>query len=237
MYVILVNEDNTLICTEKQRLVQRSKLFDTFWFLVHPEYNGYDMSVCTVLLEYVLPVSREYRSEILELAADRYEGYLKYLLPVDTKFTKEAGELEVKLTFIYLDIDADGKPVQRVRKTEPALPVTIVPISAWSNIIPDEALTVIDQRLIKTDAQIKALEEMSILMETNKADNLDYNKETNELQLTANGEPIGDKVVLNNCDETLKDGIPAVDFSDLKEPGMDTDSGDDSDEMDNVVEF
>ena len=231
MYVILINDDNTMICTEKQRIVQRSKLFDTFWFLVRPEYNGYDMSACTVLLEYMLPVSREYRSEILDLSKERYEGYLKYLLPVDTKFTKEAGELEIKLTFIFLDINADGNPVQRVRKIEPALPVAIVPISAWSNIIPDDALTVIDQRIIKTDAQIKALEEMSILMDALKADDLDYDKQTGELQLTADGNPIGQKVVLTG-ENAIRDGIPAVEFGENDEP-----SEDENGEIDNVVDF
>ena len=96
-YVILVNEDNTLSAPKKERIIQRSKLFDKFMFLVHPCHNGYDMANCTVVLEYLKPTSKKYKSEFLELSEDRYEEYLKYILPVDTEFTDEAGSLELQL--------------------------------------------------------------------------------------------------------------------------------------------
>ena len=210
MYVILVNDDNTLLTTKRERIMQRSKLFDTFWFLANPTYRDYDMAGCTVLLEYTLPVSRKYCTEILVLDAERYEDHLKYTLPIDTNLTAEAGDIELQLSFILSDLDDFGNSIQRVRKTMTTT-VTITPISAWSDIIPDSALTALDQRIIKMDAQIKAINEANEMVGKTKADNISYNEDTRELQLMANGEAVGDIVVLGTCPSET-DGLPAVDI-------------------------
>lgn len=238
MYVVLVNGDNTLSAPKKERIIQRSKLFDKFWFLVHPCHRGYDMTNCTVVLEYLKPVSKKYKSEILVLSEDKYEEYLKYILPIDTEFTDEAGSLELQLSFIYVDIDADGNPIQRVRKTAPTLKVEIIPVSAWSDIIPDGALSALDQRIIKMDAQIKALDDMNSILNDTKADNIVY--EDNRIQLTANGNKIGDSISIESCDgDCAEDGVPVVDFStstDIVTPDDSIDT-DNKDNLNNVVEF
>ena len=234
MYVILVNDDNTLSSPKKERIIQRSKLVDKFWFLSKQYYNKHDMTNCTVVLEYLKPVSKKYKSEILVLCEDMYEEYLKYVLPIDTEFTDEAGTVELQLSFIYVDIDADGNPIQRVRKIAPPIKVEIVPLSAWSDIIPDSALSAIDQRIIKVDAQIKALSDMNETMYDTKADNIVY--EDNKLQLTANGKKIGDSVNIQSCDDNLEDGVPVVDFSNSTDFVTPDDSAENKNN-DNVVEF
>lgn len=231
MYVILVNKDNTLITTKRDRIMQRSKLVDTLWFLVPPDYNEHSMSNFTVLLEYVLPISRKYRSEILTKSNEKYNGHLIYRLPFDTTLTDEHGDIELYLSFISVELDHTGAPIQRVRKTS-STTITIVPISAWSDIIPDSALTVLDQRIIKTDAQIKALSDMSNALYYTKADDLRYNEESNELQLLSCGKEIGKKVVLNGTGESIKDGIPVIDLD-----NMNKDDAVVEEEEDNIVEF
>ena len=234
MYVILINDDNSLSAPKKQRIIQRSKLVDDLYFLVKPMYNGYDMSTSTVLLEYLKPTSKKYKTEILVLAEDKYEDHLKYVLPVDTEFTDEAGSLKLQVSFIYVDIDADGNPIQRVRKTAPELKVEIVPISAWSDIIPDSALSALDQRIIKMDTQIKAINDMNNTINDTKADDIIY--ENNKLQLIANGNKIGNAVDITSCDDNLEEGVPVVDFN----KSTDIVTPDDSTENknnDNVVEF
>ena len=227
MYVILVNDDNTLLTTKRERIMQRSKLFDTFWFLANPIYRDYDMTGCTVLLEYTLPVSRKYCTEILVLDAERHEGHLKYTLPIDTNLTTEAGDIELQLSFILSDLDDFGNSIQRVRKTMTSV-VTITPISAWSDIIPDSALTALDQRIIKMDAQIKAINEANEMVDKTKADNISYNENTRELQLMANGEAVGDVVVLGAC-QNETDGLPVVDI------GESVDAEDSEDTVDVVL--
>lgn len=215
MYVILVNEDNTLTTTQKERIMQRSKLVDTLWFLVSPTYKGRDISQFTVMMEYILPVSKKYCSEILSLSEEMHNDHLKYTLPFDTALTSEAGDIEVQLTFACVELDANGKSVQLVRKVDPTT-ITICPITAWSDIIPDSALSAIDQRLIMADAQIKALNEISDVLLDTKADNLRYNSQTSELQLVAGNKAIGNKVVIVSCDDThdgeADDCIPVVEF-------------------------
>lgn len=234
-YVLLINEDNTISTTKRERIMQRSKLVDTLWFLVNPIYQKHDMSDSTVLLEYVLPCSKKYGTKILRLADEGYEEYLKYLLPegddMDTDLTSEAGKVELQLTFAYTDLDSDGNGIQRVRKTSTTT-INVVPIAAWSDLIPDSALSVLDQRIIKTDAQIKALNDYAEALSDSKADNIEYDEYENALQLTAAGNKIGDKVVLKDCVD--EDGVPVVDFgSGIENPDEPVVPDDESD----VVEF
>lgn len=232
-YIIIVENDNTLYGSQKRRIMQREKLFNNLWFLVPQYYNGFDMSQCTVTMRYLLPISKEFKMETLELSDERYkEDYLKYVLPVDTCLTKEFGDIELNLTFTMLDVDDNGKIVQRVRKTDNHL-LKITPIPDWDSVIPDSALSALDERIIKLDAQMRALDERNKVIADTKADNIKYNTDTNELQLTSNGNAIGDKVTINAGDASLEDGIPVVDFGSTSSGNNSTDEIED----DNVVEF
>jgi len=197
MYTLLINENNEVVTTIKERIMQRSKLVDDLHFLMNPTYKGIDMSGFTVMMEYVLPVSKEYRTEYLVKSDELYKNQIEYKLPFDTWLTREAGQIEIQLTFIKVSLDADGKSKQQVRKAGPAY-ITIIPIAAWSEIIADNALTALDQRLIQVDAMINAANEMSQYVYDNKADNILYDKEGKYIQLTANGQPIGDRIAWAN---------------------------------------
>lgn len=232
-YIIIVENDNSLYGSQKRRIMQREKLFNTLWFLVPQYYNGYDMSQCTVTMRYLLPISKEFKTETLKLSDERYkEDYLKYVLPVDTCLTKEFGDIELNLTFTMLDVDDNGNIVQRVRKTDNHI-LHITKIPDWDSIIPDSALSALDERIIKLDAQMRALDERNKVIADTKADNIKYNTDTNELQLTSNGNVIGDKVVINAGDASLEDGIPIVDFGSASSGSNSTGEPED----DNVVEF
>ena len=220
MYVILVNDDDTLYGSKKERIMQRSKLVENLVFIADPIYrNTHDMTNASVLLEYVLPVSRKYDTINLVLSEDRYNDcYLQYKLPFDTNLTSEAGSLELQLTFAYVEMDENGNGTQRVRKTSPTT-IEIIPISAWSDIIPDSALSALDQRILKQDAQIKALNDLAATLESGKVANLNlvYNDEEETLQLSSGGVGVGDKVSIRDM---IDEGIPVVDL----DSGSDSDS-------------
>lgn len=231
MYVILVNDDNTLSAPRKERIMQRSKLVDDLWFLSKPVYKNVNLTSATVSLEYVLPVSRQYRNEILKLDG-MYEDHLKYVLPFDTCLTAEAGKIELTISFLLTDLDASGNAVQRVRKTDP-IEVDIIPVTKWADIVPDSALSAIDQRIIKTDAQIHALNEFSDYLYASKADNIMHNEEDNTIQLLAGGNPIGDRITLEDgCECNPEDGVPVVEFAAPVVPEPEQ-----PENVDNVVEF
>ena len=197
MYTILVNDDNTLTTSVRERIMQRSKLVDSLHFLVSPTYKELDMTDFTVTLEYVLPISKKYKVETLIKSDELYKERLEYKLPFDTNLTREYGDIEIQLTFTKVDLDEEGKDIQYIRKTS-TTSITIVPISAWSDVIPDEALTDLDQKILKTDAQIKELREMQENILVEKADNLVLDEENKELYLTAEGNQIGNKVKLSD---------------------------------------
>ena len=245
MYVILVNQDDTLYGSHKERIMQRQKLVNDLVFIVDPIYrNTHDMTNATVMLEYVLPVSREYKTVLLTLSEEKYNNcFLQYKLPFDTDLTSQAGSLELQLTFAYTELNENGVGIQRIRKTS-STTIEIVPITAWSDIIPDSALSALDQRLIKLDASMRAMNDYMDAIDNSKVDNLVYDNVNETLQLSAKGVGVGDKVSVRDM---LEDGIPVVDLD--SENGSDSDNGSDKENEndcncnhdcdceDNVVEF
>ena len=208
-YTFVVNESNSVTASRKETIMQRSKLVNDIWFLVNPEYGFNDMTLFSVILEYVLPVSRKYRTVELTKDDEGYNGYLKYVVPIDTDLSSEAGDVEMQLTFAYVGLEPDGTSIQRVRKTM-VCNLHVTPIAAWSDIIPDEALSSLDQRIIKIDAQIKHLNEMGDVFDKTKADNIRYDAVENSIQLTAKGREIGDEVRLQ---DVSPDGVPVIDLN------------------------
>lgn len=167
-----------------------------------------DMSRFKLLLEYTRPISKRPKSEFLTLTTNEdgtpktYKGKLEYKLPVTTDITKEAGEIEMKLTFYTVDLGIDGTGYQYVRKVDP-ITIQVIPVSAWTDIIPDEAFAPLDQRLIQAEAQIKALEDLNEVSAITKADNIKLDEESNTIYLTAEGEKIGDEIDINELGKTM----------------------------------
>lgn len=231
-YTFVVNESNSVTASRKETIMQRSKLVNDIWFLVNPEYGFNDMTLFSVILEYVLPVSRKYRTVELTKDDEGYNGYLKYVVPIDTDLSSEAGDVEMQLTFAYVGLEPDGTSIQRVRKTM-VCNLHVTPIAAWSDIIPDEALSSLDQRIIKIDAQIKHLNEIGDVLDKTKADNIRYDAVENSIQLTAKGREIGDEVRLHGISP---DGVPVIDLNGGS-TSPDVPSVPDEDCQNDVVEF
>lgn len=215
MYSILLNDNNELIATHRERIMQRSKLVDSFRILLKKEYKDkIDMSEFDANLEYVLPVSKKYKSEKLTLAeSESDEGYLECSLPFDTALTTEPGDIEIQITLIKVDMDADGQTTQYVRKSS-TCNIVIVPISAWSDLVPDEALNAVDQAFIKAEAMIKSLNDIADALDQTKADNIAINDD-GEVQLKAKGDYIGDSINVaipgTEDEDSRKDGIYDLD--------------------------
>ena len=191
MYTFLINADNTITASLTERIMQRSKLVDNLHFLADTIYSGVDMTDYTVLLEYKLPVSKSYKTEILKKSTELYKNKLEYKLPFDTNLTSEAGDIEFWLTFSDVEMTAEGDTIQHVRKVGPGV-VHIIPISNWADVVPDEALSSLDQRLIELIALNKSMYDQLNINLDSKADNIKY--QNNILQLTSNGKEIGNAV-------------------------------------------
>lgn len=195
MYTILVTESNELITSVRERIMEKSKLVDSLHFLVETNYKNINMSDFTVVMEYILPKSKEYKIEQLRLSDNLYKNRLEYKLPFDTCLTKESGEIQIQLTFSKSEMDAEGNITQYVRHVSPTT-ITIIPLEAWSEMIPDESLSNVAQIFLKMDSQIKELRDIAISIDENQPDNLTY--EEGYLQLSKNGEGIGDKIKISD---------------------------------------
>ena len=153
-------------------------------------------------------MSKRYKTEILQKSKDLYKNRLEYLLPFDTGLTSEAGDIEFQLTFIHVEMDSEGQTIQRVRKTDTGL-IHIIPISKWSDLIPDEALSTLDQRIIAMEALNKAMTDRFNTSLANKADNITYDEE-HRIQLTSEGKPIGNAIKITTETVETEDGSMRV---------------------------
>nr|DAG04826.1 MAG TPA: hypothetical protein [Siphoviridae sp. ctGa111] len=191
MYTFLINEDNTLTASLVERIMERSKLVNNLHFLADQTWQGLNMADYTVLLEYVLPVSKRYKTEILTKSNELYKNRLEYILPFDTNLTSEPGDIQMWLTFATVDMTEKGQTIQRVRKVGPGV-VHIIPIDNWAEMIPDDALLSLDQRILELIALNKSMYDQLNIDLDGKADNIKY--QNNILQLTSNGKEIGNAV-------------------------------------------
>ena len=229
LYTILVNSDNSLTKTVVERIMQGSSMVDKLHFLVDQTYKGHDMTTFKLVMEYVLPISRKYIVEEMTPSTELYKGKVEYILPFDTKLTVESGDIELKLTFTKLEMDENGNFIERVRKIDSTY-IKVLPVARWADYISDSNLDSIAQMMLSAQALAEQNLATAEYLSMNKADNIKYDREVNELWLESNGERIGDVVTeLPNNDCGCEDGVPVVVFND--------ETGPENTEVDNVIEF
>lgn len=233
MYTILINKNNTLTTSNRTNIMHRSSMVDSLRVLVDPYYEFNDITtlnmsefICT--MEYVLPVSKKYTTEVLTPQSELYKEKLDYRLPVDTKITSEAGDVEVKFVFTKLEMLDDGKMKPRVRKTSSTI-VKVIPVETWSDYIPDANLDSIAQIMLMLQGKIEQEKAYAEIIATTKADGIAKDEETNEIYLTSQGKEIGNRIIdSDTC--TAEDGVPVVEFATIEPDEPDS-------LVNNVVEF
>ena len=157
MYTLLINEENQVICTKKETIMQRSSCVDKIQIFVLKDYKGIDLSGATVYMKYVLPRSRDIKITKLNIAENNFEDtHLKFIVPGDAALTSEHGNIEVSFTFIKPYSDGVNQTVY-LRKTQAGF-ITITPIPSFENYVVDEMLNEVDQRLVALEIVGKNLE-------------------------------------------------------------------------------
>lgn len=228
MYTILINEDHSFTHTNKKRIMQRSTNIDKIHFLVKPMYNDLDMTMVSAMLEIRTPVSHTYIPITLTPSAELYKNMVEFVLPIDIKMTKEAGDLEMTVKFCYVTKDANGVFEERVR-TIGNTSLTIHEIVNWSDYIPNADLDNIVQIMLTNQSLIEEQRELAEMIAYEKADGIEKDEETNEIYLTSQGKEIGKRIKdSDNC--VSEDGVPVVDFAIIEPDEPDS-------TVDNVIEF
>ena len=235
LYTILINDDHSFSHSNRKRIMRRSNMIDTIRFLVKPMYGDsvtkLDMSKVNVVLEYITPVLRNYRTVVLEPEKELFKGRIQYLLPLDLKFTSEPGNLELTINFSYLSQDDNGKFIEQVR-TIGSTTLEITDTPNWSDYIPNTELDNIAQIMLANQAIANQNRIDAELIKTEMPKSLVKDENGNVYLVNGDGTQIGESVTdeKGNCD--CEDGVPVVDFSVIT-----PDDGDGNKEVDNVVEF
>lgn len=215
--VILMKSDKSLVISKDSKIYQKENVIDKIIFLIPKEYNSIDLSNFSFNLTYIDPQAGMH-TELLVMDEEPYkENFLSYQLPVDTEITKFSGTITMSLTGTWLDADLLK---QYVIKTG-TLQIEISPLSTLYEFIPDEALDVIDAKMIELDGKIEALELLGESMDKKIPNDLSINDES-VLHLTVSGQTIGDGVeiltgVVDN-DKDSKDGILDIEDAESFDP-------------------
>lgn len=233
MYIILIKDDHSFVHTNRKRIMKRSNMIDTVQFLVDPIYGDgttyLDMKKVNVVLEYVTPISRTYRTVVLHPEEELYKNKVQYLLPLDLKFTSEAGNLEFTINFSYLSMNDNGDFVEQVRPIGYTY-LEITDTKNWSDYIPSADLDNIAQMMMSNQAMVEQnrinIELANNMMPTSLKKDSESIYLINEL-----GEKVGDSIPVDSLGDCgCDDGVPVIDFSVVQPEEPDG-------IVDNVVEF
>lgn len=233
-YVILFKSTKELIATKRIRIYQREKLADRMNFLVPYDFEDFnrqsdeypDMSQFTCILQYI-GVDGTIHAETLQ--RKRVDGeivdyedndgnvtHMIYELPIDTSLTLVSGDIKLKLNLQYVDYEAstasesdnvsapDPEPKQYVINSDD-ITVTVLPVADYYSIVPDESLSIINQKIAELEAKQKELEATAEVYDQEKADNiiLHVDRYGQSLYLTSHGHKVGDEIDLNTLGEEI----------------------------------
>lgn len=244
--VILLKSDKSLIQTKKISIFQRENLVDRLNFLIPFQYEGMDIEPFNATLQY-LDVSGTVHAEKLVRLSDGQGGYedyedadgnkthMIYRLDVDSKLTLLAGDITIKLTMDYIDYagqttsDSDDEeapeptPVHHVFNSDSTI-ITVKPIADYYSIVPDESLSLINQKIAELDARQKEIEATAEIYDQEKADSIELHVDPYNqcIRLMSHGKPIGEEIDLNTLGDEISDwqeaGLVKV-ITDEDEPG------------------
>lgn len=200
-----MNDQKELIATVKTMLYQKEKLVDKIQFLFPQDYNGLNLSECTAILKY-LDQSNVPHAELLQKDEELYKDHLRYILPVDTNLTRFAGNIEIRVTFSKVDMESQQ---QYVLHSGPLI-ITINPLKDYYAFVPDESLEFVDQLVGNLEAKLESADKIASAYDAEKADNITY--ENNKIQLTSNGEKIGNAITILSGGESGDSEFEVVEF-------------------------
>lgn len=175
MYAIKLESDKSLVTTVCSTIYQGEKKADTLVFLLPKTYDAINLADCTLLLRYILPDGTGQTEELLMHPIPHNESYNQYLLDISTRFTEQAGEIELWLTLVDFNSDV-------VLESGTAI-VTVHEVRSIEDYLPSEELSLID----RLAAKVNDLEKHSV-------NDLKFSAEEEVMQLTANGVPVGERV-------------------------------------------
>ena len=220
MFYIKLDSNNDLVVTQREAIYRGDNLNQKIIYLIPFKVGDIDPLTAFFYLSYIRPDGIA-DVVVLERMEERYnESYYQYTFPelINCKLTKFPGEVCTWLQ-IY-----SGDPANPVISKSGECNLHIQESKSMDDYLCDHQVTAIYQfhkDLDETTTEVNAaIEDVNASLDK-KADNIVFHPEDNTIQLTASGEPVGDRVkistidgaVVNNAGITV-DGELIITFTD-----------------------
>ena len=200
MYTLKITDENTVVTTVKESIVERSNYVDKIQIVTSKLYREQiDMTDTTVYMKYKLPISNKIKMTQLIPNDLAYEqNYIQYLIPVDAGLTAEAGDIEVSFT-------------SYIRKTTSGV-IHITPLVQFDKYEPSEMFTEIDQRLLVMEGMIKDLDAQNKAAYEGMVKDIRLDTDGRKITLTdRNGDDTGDGIVVKNLSAMVAEDMTGKD--------------------------
>ena len=219
MYTLKITDENTVVTTVKETLMERSNYVDKIQIVTSKMYREQiDMSDATVYMKYKLPVSNKIKLTQLTVNNLEYEtNYIQYLIPVDAALTAEAGDIEVSFTFLKLIANEDSTYTSYVRKTTSGV-IHITPLVQFDKYEPSEMFTEIDQRLLVLKELIKDLDAQNKAVYEGMVKDIRLDTDKKKITLTnRNDEDTGEGIVVKNLSNMIAEDLTGKDPDEVQD--------------------
>ena len=213
MYTLKITDENTVVTTVKERLVERSNDVDKIQIITAKLYKEQlDMSDTSLYMKYKLPITDKIKITQLTPNNLNYEtNYIQYLIPADVNLLAEAGDIEVSFTFLKLVSNDDDSVTSYIRKTTSGV-IHVSPLAAFDKYEPSEMFTETDQRLLALIAAAKDLNAQSKAIYENMVKDIRLNTDDKKITLTdRNGDDTGEGIATKDLTALIAEDLTGVD--------------------------
>lgn len=213
MYTLKITDENTVVTTVKESIVERSNYVDKIQIVTSKLYREQiDMTDTTVYMKYKLPISNKIKmTQLIPNDLAYKQNYIQYLIPVDAGLTAEAGDIEVSFTFLKLIANEDKSYTSYIRKTTSGV-IHITPLVQFDKYEPSEMFTEIDQRLLVMEGMIKDLDAQNKAAYEGMVKDIRLDTDGRKITLTdRNGDDTGDGIVVKNLSAMVAEDMTGKD--------------------------
>ena len=202
MYTLRITDDNNVITTVKESLMEKSNCVNSIQIIINKLYKEQiDMTDTTAYMKYVLPVTKKIKMTKLIADTTTDENHILYTIPVTASISAEPGDIEVSFTFLKLvHDDESGTTTSYIRKTESGL-IHITKLAQFDTYEPSEMLTELDQRILVLMATAEDIKKLGQATYDNMPIDMKLDSEAKKLTLV-------------NANGNTGDGIGIADLSD-----------------------
>lgn len=212
MYTLRITDDNNVITTVKESLMEKSNCVNSIQIIINKLYKEQiDMTDTTAYMKYVLPVTKKIKMTQLIADTTTDESHILYTIPVTANISAEPGDIEVSFTFLKLVHDEESDiTTSYVRKTESGL-IHITKLAQFDSYEPSEMLTELDQRILVLMATAEDIKKLGQATYDNMPIDMKLDSEAKKLTLVnANGNT-GDGVGIAELSDSIAKELTGTD--------------------------